>query len=136
MKRLVIALAIASALSACAYAKTPSDRLLTALIQVESSGNDKAVGDNGKAVGCLQIRKEVIDDVNRIYGTDYTLADRRDRAKSMEICRRYISHYATEKRLGRSVRNEDMARIWNGGPNGHRKGATNKYWTKVKRAMS
>ena len=29
--------------------------LVNAIIQVESSGNDDAIGDNGKAIGCLQI---------------------------------------------------------------------------------
>ena len=38
------------------------EKLLDALIQVESNGNDKAIGDNGKAIGCLQIWK--------IYWTD------------------------------------------------------------------
>ena len=39
--------------------------LLAVLIQVESSGNNTAVGDNGKSVGCLQIQQGVIDDVNK-----------------------------------------------------------------------
>ena len=32
-----------------------------ALIQVESNGNVDAVGDNGKALGCLQIHKICIE---------------------------------------------------------------------------
>ena len=132
MKTLIImAVAAVSMMGANAYAKQPSEKLLGALIQVESSGNDKAIGDSGKAVGCLQIRKEVIKDVNRVYGTSYKMSDRTNRAKSKEICKKYISIYATTKRLGRNVTNEDMARIWNGGPNGYKKNATKKYWDKV-----
>lgn len=42
------------------------DKLMTRLIQAESSGNEKAVGDNGKARGLMQIQepawKEVSDE--------------------------------------------------------------------------
>ena len=31
------------------------DRLINAIIYVESRGNDSAIGDRNKAVGCLQI---------------------------------------------------------------------------------
>ena len=40
--------------------------LLSALIMVESSNNDSAYNASEDAVGCLQIRKCMVDDVNRI----------------------------------------------------------------------
>ena len=43
-----------------------------------------------------------------------------------------MDRYATEKRLGRPVTIEDIARIHNGGPNGYKKQATDVYWLKVK----
>lgn len=112
-----------------------SDRLIDALARVESNNNPDAVGDNGKAYGLLQIWAGVVTDVNRVYGTSYVHADAFDAAKARDICRKYLDHYATEKRLGRPVTDEDRARIWNGGPTGHRKSATLKYWAKVKRVL-
>ncbi len=40
--------------------------LLSAIIHVESSNNDSAYRANEDAVGCLQIRKCMVNDVNRI----------------------------------------------------------------------
>ena len=111
------------------------DRLLPALERVESSGNPTAIGDGGKALGILQIWDVVIIDVNRAKGTSYVHADAFDPAKARAICRAYLSIYCTERRLGRKPTMEDAARIWNGGPNGHKKAATKKYWHKVAAAL-
>ena len=111
---------------------TPSNKLIYAICKVESN-NGMYVGDNGKAIGCLQIWKSVVDDVNKYSKVKYTYADRYDKVKSYEMFKLYIGHYATEKRLGRKPTNEDMARIWNGGPNGYKKTSTIKYWNKVKK---
>ena len=109
--------------------------LLAALIAVESSGRAHAVGDGGQAVGILQIHPATVVDVNRIAGTSYTLSDRTDPAKAQAMCRIYLSHYASKARLGRAATAQDMARIWNGGPQGHRSRSTLKYWARVQRAM-
>lgn len=109
-----------------------TDSFIDALITHESNGDNNAVGDNGKAVGCLQIWKEVVDDVNRFSSRKFTYADRKNRAKSRQICRLYLTHYATKARLGHIPTNEDYARIWNGGPNGHKKTATIGYWNRLK----
>jgi hypothetical protein len=112
--------------------------LLAALMAVESGGNPFAVGDGGKAVGCLQIHASVVADVNRIAGpktAPYTLADRLEVEKSKQMCVIYLSYYATEKRIGRAVTDQDRARIWNGGPLGYKKSATEVYWAKVKREL-
>ena len=111
------------------------DRLLPALEKVESNGNPNAIGDKGKAHGILQIWEAVILDVNRVFKTNYTHADAFDPVKARDICRKYLAIYATEKRLGRKPTMEDAARIWNGGPQGHKKNNTNKYWQKVAKAL-
>jgi hypothetical protein len=54
---------------------------------------------------------------------------------SLRVFRRYMARYATERRLGRKPTLEDQARIWNGGPNGYKRAATNGYWNKVKEAL-
>ena len=46
-----------------------------------------------------------------------------------------MDRYGTESRLGHSPTDEDMARMHNGGPNGHKNKATEKYWDKVKKEM-
>lgn len=109
---------------------SPSDILIDALVHVESRGYAHAVGDNGRAVGCLQIHKAVVDDVNRHYGTSYTYGDRRNIVKSREICRKYLLMYG-----GHDATNEKYARIWNGGPNGHTNHLTIKYWNRVRSQM-
>ena len=58
-----------------------------------------------------------------------------DRALSEETMRRYMARYSTPARLGRPVTQEDTARIFNGGPNGYKNGATKRYWEMVKRYL-
>ena len=114
--------------------------LIAVLIMVESSGNDLAIGDNGDSVGCLQIQKGVIEDVNRIYKVDYTEEHRYNRSSSKDICQYYLNYWVrkayvcTEFPKDQTINvNEIAARIWNGGPNGFKKNNTIKYWNKVKR---
>ncbi len=100
---------------------------------MESGGDPNAIGDEGLAAGILQIQPICLVDVNRILGVHaFAFHDRMDKKASIEMCRVYLSHYATSNRLGRPPTLEDMARVWNGGPGGHRKQSTNKYWAKVK----
>jgi len=103
---------------------------INAIIAVESGGDDSAVGDGGKAVGCLQIHPIMVKEVNRILKKEvYTLDDRKDRTKSIAMFRVYSSHY-TPSWDGRHY--ELVARRWNGGPKGDKKNATLPYWKKVK----
>jgi len=112
-----------------------SDNLINALIQVESSNNDSTIGDSGRAVGCLQIWKVVVDDVNRISKVKkFTYNDRKDRQKSIQIAKIYLNHYGRlyQRKTGRAPTDEIYSRIWNGGPKGYSKKITKKYWKKVK----
>lgn len=111
------------------------DRLIPALIAVESGGDDRAVGDGGSAKGCLQIWPSVVADVNRVYGTRYTHDDAFTREHAVNICKKYLSIYCTAKRLGREPSLADAARCWNGGPVGYRRTATLGYWNKVARHL-
>jgi hypothetical protein len=118
------------------HAEVPGDKLIDALIAVESKGNVNAVGDKSmtnKAYGCLQIRQPCVDDYNRWFHTSYKAEDMLGNQElSVKVCKAYIDHYATEARLGHVPSDEDMARIWNGGPNGFRKESTKGYWIMVK----
>lgn len=109
--------------------------LLTALIAVESGGNDLAKGDSGDAIGCLQIHKEVIGDVNRIYGTTYRWPEScYSRETSKKICKLYLKHYAPKR-----ARAKMLCALWNAGPRGPLKLKTNKriqeYVKRVKREL-
>jgi len=111
-----------------------NDRLIEALILVESGGLDSAHNLSEDAVGCLQIRKTMVRDVNRILRsrgstTRYKMKDRWDRIKSIEIFGIYCEHYNLTSP-------EAKARCWNGGPRGLTKKATQKYWDKVNKELN
>lgn len=102
---------------------------------VESSGNDWAVGDDGSAYGCLQIHACYVQDASEYANRPWRHRDAFDRDTAIQIFTAYMSRYATEKRIGQPITAEHIARIHNGGPNGHRKVATKKYWLKVKAVL-
>ena len=113
---------------------TTDTLLLSAIMFVESRHNDSAYCASEDAVGCLQIRKTMVRDVNRILkrqgnSTKYKMKDRWDRIKSIEIFNIYCAHYDL-------VTEEAKARCWNGGPRGLTKKATQKYWDKVKNQIN
>lgn len=115
------------------------EELIQAIIIVESGGDDYVIGDRhlqNKAYGSLQIRQPCVDDVNERAGTDYRAEDMLgNRRLSVWCFLWYISRYATEERLGRTPTAEDIARIWNGGPNGYKKKSTHRYWSKVRKEL-
>lgn len=106
--------------------------LILILIQVESAGDDLAIGDNGLAYGCLQMHKAYVQDASEYARQDWVHEDAFDRETSIDIFIAYASKYATEKRIGRPVTVQDIARIHNGGPNGWKKESTKAYWQKVR----
>lgn len=112
--------------------KCLTDRQIAALILQESRNGEVLVGDGGKALGPLQVWSVYIADVNRAFGTDLTNSDcLRDRELSVLVTLAYMNIYANSKQLKRKPSFEDMARIHNGGPNGHRMKATLGYWKSV-----
>lgn len=121
-----------SAIFSCAVLATPpSDALLEAIIQVESKGNPNAVGDDGKAIGLFQIHQcywaDAVEHDSSIGGS---YQDCYDPAYARKIVIAYLDRYA------KTATNEEMARIHNGGPRGHKKSATLKYWLKIKQKLS
>jgi len=122
-----------------------------AILQVESQGNDDAIGDTNlpqHAYGPMQIRQMYCDDVNRVYGTKFQAKQLLGRRSlSLAVFWLYMSIYATSAQLGRPVTNEDRARIHNGGPSAWNANSTNPvvkklyaattpYWNKVKAQMA
>lgn len=108
--------------------------LVDAIHVVETGGRTGPIkGDGGKALGPLQIHWVCWKDANM---PDGTYEDCADLSYAKRVFARYMARYATERRLGRPVTDEDRARIWNGGPNGWRKEATKVYWSKVRKELT
>ena len=102
--------------------------LLSALIQIESGGNDQAKGRHGE-LGALQIKPIMVRDVNRIMGTHYTHSQVTNRATATFIANAYLSHY------GRNLSDDSLARLWHGGPRGAKKSSTRAYARRVMRKL-
>ena len=102
------------------------DKLIAAIIQVESGGDTLAYNSKEDAVGCLQIRPIMVREVNRLLGKDsFKLKDRWSKAKSIQMFNVLRSHL-------KGASDEQIARTWNGGYNGHNIPQTMQYWNKVK----
>jgi hypothetical protein len=120
------------------------DKLFKALCQKESgnkkypNGNPKAIGDNGKAWGIVQIWQFVIIDVNEYGKEKFSSKDRFSVDKSKKICRIYLTRYGKEyyKKTGKIPTYETFARMWNGGgPKGYKYKSTIRYWNDVNRIL-
>jgi len=62
--------------------------VVAALIQVESGGDARALGDSGRAIGILQMWPIAVREANRIVGERrWAYGDRSDPIKSQEMCR-------------------------------------------------
>ena len=146
-KRVTIALLVISAFALIAMSPLNrglimKDLLYSSIVWVESKGNANAKSKDG-SVGIIQIKPVMVKEVNRICkirGLDkkFTLADRKNPSKSAEMFWIYQEFY--NPGINRdSLSKEDMeimARKWNGGPEGHRKKATKKYWKKVSKRVT
>lgn len=116
--------------NATATTRIDWDAVFYALHQVETSGRlGPILGDGGAALGPLQIHKGYHLD----SGVDGPYSNCSSLAFSKRVVRGYMARYATERRLGRPVTVQDIARIHNGGPNGYKKRATLKYAEKFMR---
>ena len=77
--------------------------LIEALIQVESEGNRFAVG-KANDVGVLQITPIYLKEVNRILQEDvYTLSERTDIDKSIEMFEIYQSRHNPSKNIEKAI---------------------------------
>ena len=112
--------------------------LVSALILVESRGNDSAIGDRhlvgNEAVGALQIRPIMVREVNRILKIQksdkrFKLSDRFDREKTIEMFMIWKNFHHKDSDF------ETIARNWNGGPRGYKRKSTLRYWNKVQKEL-
>ena len=98
----------------------PYDRLINAIISVESKGDTLAYNPIEKATGAMQIRPIRIRDYNRRTGSNYTSKDCFNLSVSKEI----FLYYAMKIKYPNY---ELIAREWNGSGR-----STLDYWKKVK----
>lgn len=152
MKTLVTILALLSAVAApnatiennyetyysIEYDNTPIiDSLLQSIIKVESNGDSLAIGDRHMrtpSIGLLQIRRVMVDEINRILREQndtirYRYRDRWSASKSIEM------YYIWKDYHHKNSTAEVIARNWNGGTLGYQKKSTVQYWAKVKSKM-
>lgn len=85
------------------YFETEWSRLVSALIKVESNGNDKAVNESSGASGCLQLMPIYVAEANRLTNGNYTLEDRFDRTKSIEMFNVIQSHYNKDMDIEKAI---------------------------------
>lgn len=110
------------------------EKFVQAEISVESGGRNNATGDDGKAIGCLQIHKacwkdsiEFSPSIGGVYSNCF------NRAYSVKIMQAYLNRYC--RRAVQQNDFETMARTWNGGANGPNNPKTISYWLKVNKIM-
>lgn len=113
--------------------KSRLDKLFGLVILIESGGDPNAVGDNGQAVGIVQIWPDVVKEVNDFEGKAYCNGDRLFPSKSREIFIAYLLRWGAEyeRQTGSPPTSYDLIRIWNGGPDGWKKDSTVKYCEKA-----
>jgi hypothetical protein len=140
---LLLSTLLAGPLPLFSLEKAHRDDLVKALIQVESNGNPKAVGDGGKAYGILQIHKIMVDEANRIGKTSFTHQDMFDPAKSQKVADIVLTHYDRHIRrtTGKEATAKQLAFIWNGGASSWKRvnspipdtkqANLERYWSKV-----
>lgn len=117
--------------------QTDWELFVESVIKVESNDNDSAYNKKEEAVGCLQIRPIMVNEVNRILERDnimfrYTMEDRWDRELSIEMFEIMAEQIDCCEGLSQEEFFEMVARKWNGGYRGHEKPSTLAYWERVK----
>lgn len=97
------------------------------ITQIESSGGKFLVGDGGKAIGAYQIQPIMVKEINRIYGTKFTLQDRKCHQKSARIFELWI-YFASKNHNGKT--DAEVLSTWN---TGLRHKTNSKYVKKIER---
>ena len=92
------------------------------IAHVETNNTHKAFNKHTKAHGIVQIRSICINDVNRIYNTNYKKHDAYSIKKSFEVFYLYTKAYC------RNLSIYEIGRVWNAGPHGR---LTKAYATKL-----
>ena len=101
-----------------------------AIVESGSTADSDVLGDNGRSLGPLQIGQAYWTDASMPDG-DYEDCTSYDYACRVAV--KYWMRYCHEALCERDY--ATLARIHNGGPRGHCKKATLKYWAKVQKEL-
>lgn len=101
----------------------PYERLIRAVIQVESSGDTLAFNLKEEAIGAFQIRPIRLQDYNQRTGNNYKIED----CFNFEVSKKIFLYYA--QKIG-FTDYETIAKNWNGSGR-----ITLAYWEKVKKHL-
>lgn len=105
---------------------TPARSLLAAIRQVESGGDDNAVGDGGRALGSFQCWRGAWQDATKYGKVNWPYSDARDANKAAQVVLWYAARYGAKT-------DREVALCWHWGPTWRRYG--DGYWRKVQGAM-
>ena len=110
--------------------------IISKLIIIESNNNPNLVGDNGTAIGILQIRPICVKDINRLNNTRFTHKDALDSLKSCLMAKLYLQNGIDLylKKHNKFPTIEQIVRMWNGGIyKGYVYSSTKNYYNKYKK---
>ena len=106
-----------------------TDRILDA-IRLQETGGEKdpanAVGDKGKSIGPFQIQRGYWQDA---IDYDPSIGGKYEDVRDEDYARRIVIAYLS--RYCKNWTDQNVARIHNGGPSGHKRKSTIKYWREV-----
>ena len=89
------------------YVESDWSKMVSALIKVESNGRADAVNENSGATGILQIMPIYVAEANRISGRNYTLEDRLDPRKSIEMFEIVQGHHNPNRNIEKAIRSHN-----------------------------
>lgn len=89
------------------YVESDWSKMVSALIKVESNGRADAVNENSGATGILQIMPIYVAEANRISGRNYTLEDRLDPRKSIEMFEIVQGHHNPKRNIEKAIRSHN-----------------------------
>ena len=116
------------------YRDTCDSQFMAKIGQIESNNTDSVIGDGGRAYGRYQIHDICVKGSGLKDLLGYTHADMFDSTKAEHVfwATMGVHSYTFARRHGRYPSYEELARMWNGGPNGHNMKATLGYLKKFK----
>jgi hypothetical protein len=102
------------------------------LSKLESNDNDRAIGDNGKAIGRYQIHLVCYQDATNFNKSiKFSYNSLTNKVNSDIILESYLNKYKKSNSF------EDWARLWNAGPNWNKKlNKTDLYWARFKQIQN
>jgi hypothetical protein len=117
------------------YRDTCDSQFKAKIGQIESNNKDFTIGDGGRAYGRYQIHQICLKGSGLMDLLRYTHHDMFDSTKAEQVfwATMGIHSHTFAQRHGRYPTYEELARMWNGGPNGYKKQSTLNYLKKFRK---